>query len=209
MSSRKKNKNGKRKEQRLVPRNTLGPPQFSSNVVNRHTFRFIATQSPASGITANNLLAAVGNICHVANSAVMSIAGSAKLHRISIYTPPAAVGSASTCSVTWLSGQADSPSLLEVSDSSVSTAQPAHITTVPPKESGASFWFTSSATALFSMISPAGSIVDVDISYVLNDIGSAGVATTVAVGSLGVMYWLALDGPTNNRLVPVSLFTTA
>jgi hypothetical protein len=187
----------------------MGPPQISSNVVNRHIFRFAATGLFGGNITANFLLGAVGNICHVANTAVMSIAGSAKLHRVSVYSPPATQGAFSTCSLTWLSAQADAPSLLEVSDTTVSTAQPAHITTVPPKESGASFWFTSSTDPLFHLDAPVGSIIDVDLFYVLNDTGVAGFASTVAAGTLGVMYWLALDGPANNKLVPVSLFTTA
>jgi hypothetical protein len=210
MSTRSKKSTKRQKSARsaMVRAARFGPPQFSSNVTNRHSFRFTATASSSASISANNLLGIVGNICHVANTAVMSIAGSAKLHRVSIYTPPAAQGASATCQVTWLSATADSPSLLEMSDTSVSTAQPAHISTVPPKESGAAFWFNSSTDPLFQIVAPIGSIIDVDISYVLNDIGAPGVAATVVTGTLGVMYWLPLDGTSSHNLTPVSLLST-
>lgn len=212
----KSKKNNTKKRQQGARANQVqslrfGPPQLKTNVVIRHTFRFLArTGATSSGITASQILGICGNICDVANTAVVSIAGSAKVHSVSVWSPVAAQGAGATCSVEWRdAGGANAfASEMESSDTSISVSQPAHIRTTPPKESGAAFWFGASANILFVLTAPVASIVDVDLSFILNDSGSAGVPATVATGALGVNYWLALDGTTNHFYQPVSLTTT-
>lgn len=63
---------------------------------------------------------------------------------------------------------------------------------------------------MFQLGVPAGSIVDLVLDLVLADLPSTTtpVTTAVATATIGVTYYLALDGPSTNDLVPVSLFTT-
>jgi hypothetical protein len=60
---------------------------------------------------------------------------------------------------------------------------------------------------MFTLTAPTGSIIDVDATCLLNDSTSATQAFTVAAGTLGVLYFLPLDGATD-LFLPVSLLTT-
>jgi hypothetical protein len=125
-----------------------------------------------------------------------------------MWSPPPSQGSFATCSVEW-SGQA-AASTLEVSDTSVSPTFPAHLNTTPPRNSLASFWQTAGAAVdqLFTIVAPAGSIVDVHLSLILSDDDATAVTLAIATGVLGNQYYLALDCTAGHNFPPVSLTTT-
>ena len=181
------------------------PPQLPTNVRVRHTFRFRSTSSTATVITDTNLVDMCGAICTIANTALAQIALNGKLHSVSVWTPPASQGGNATCSVEWNSGNYAPQT--EVSDTTISTAIPAHIRAVPPAGSAAAFWYGQSGTALFTLTAPTGSVIDVDVTFLLNDSGAAASNYAVAAGTLGTMYYPPLDG-TTDRFLPVSLVTT-
>jgi hypothetical protein len=54
---------------------------------------------------------------------------------------------------------------------------------------------------------PSGSVIDVRGTWILQDDGNAGISYAAASVTLGRMYWLPLDGSTDQYL-PVSLNTT-
>jgi len=60
---------------------------------------------------------------------------------------------------------------------------------------------------MFTLVAPAGTIIDVSLSFVLNDVATAGLTYTVASGTLGVLYYAPLDDQ-GDIYLPVSRLTT-
>jgi len=183
----------------------LGPPQFNANPEVTRRFRFVATGAYSGSVTDVLLLTVCGNVAHSA-AATYPIAQAVKLNAIEIFTPVAAQGTSVTVSVEWPASGQNMPR--EVSDTSISVTQGAHIYTVPPRQSLAAFWNTGSGSNLFSAVIPSGSIIDVWLSFVLAD-GDAGAggSLTLAGATAGFMYYGALDNQTSAAavLAPVSL----
>jgi hypothetical protein len=108
-------------------------------------------------------------------------------------------------SVEWF-GFGNSPSL-EVSDTTLSVSRNAHIVTTPPRQSLCSFWQKATGTGLFSLVLPAGSIMDIDMDLILQD-NDALYTVPVTTAVLGNVYYLALDHQVSDLIIPVSLHTT-
>ncbi len=182
------------------------PPMLSANVKVRHVYRFTSATGTATAITDRNICQIIGGMCTVANTTLKGLSNAAKLHRISIWAPPASQGASVTCSILWNSGSF-APDI-EVSDSTNSTAVPARLSTRPPPGSSASFWMGETASnTMFTITAPAGSIIDVDVTHLLADTQAALTSYGVAAGTLGAYYYLPLDG-TGDQFLPVSLGTT-
>jgi hypothetical protein len=139
-------------------------------------------------------------LCACGVSASTAILGNAinecvRVKRIEIWTPPASQGASATCTVTF--PQALQSQAREYTDTTVSTAIPAHVVCTPPSHSLCSFWQNGSLnTPLFYLSAPPGSIIDVWVSTVLNDpFGTLQTATLVAA-SVGGIYYCSLDSTT-------------
>jgi hypothetical protein len=186
----------------------LNPPMLSSNVRTTHKFRFIANAAFSDTITSKCCFGAAGGIGTVTNSTVSFCYESMRLLKVEAWSPPATQGASSTISVEWLS--TNSPSI-EVSDTTVSVSQNAHISTRPPVGSLASFWQQIDTTfALFTLVCPINTVIDVTMELIQLDRSTVAASqTTVATVVLGTMYFLALDrNRGTNILIPVSLNTT-
>jgi len=195
-----------RKQQRAGRRSAATAPQISSNVMKSHVFRFVASSAFYGNIRQEDIGGALGTIATVTNSTVALINETFKVTRVRAWTPPASQGAAATCSINWIGGSF-APNK-EVSDTSVSVSFPAHIDSKPPVNSSASFWQNvAGSTALFTLAVPSGSIVDLHVSFIEGDDESVN-TSAVASAVLGHTYYLALDGPASNLLVPQSLTTT-
>jgi len=196
-----------RKQQGLARRSAAtNPPQLSSNVVKNHTFRFLAADDFTGSITNSNIGGALGTICTVALTTCTLINESFKVKNVSMWSPPSMQGDATTVSINWI-GSSFAPNK-EYSDTSVSVSRPAQIHCKPPPLSSASFWQSAgSGTGLFNLVAPKGTVIDINLTIVEGDDEENFAATTVAA-VLGNTYYLALDGPVTNLLVPVSLATT-
>jgi hypothetical protein len=183
------------------------PPQLKSNIVLNHTFRYKCTNAAATAVTANGLLCSAGGICTVSNTTIVSYFYAVRIKRIKIWTVTATAGTAATCSVEW-QGQTNTPNM-EVSDTSINTAVPARLNAVPPRNSLASFWGNSITGQLCILTCPVGSIVDILLELIACD-GEANYSyTTIATGTVGQVYYVALDQPAGtSRYQPVSLTTT-
>ncbi len=144
-------------------------------------------------------------MCTVANTTLRYLATSVRVHRVSVWSPPASQGAAATCTLEWKTFQGDE--YKEVSDSTLSVSRPAHISTKPPPGSLAWLPMGVSSSTCFDLTAPVGSIIDVQCTHVLNDTAVAGSSYAVGAGSLGVVYYLPLDGGTDVYL-PVGLNTT-
>jgi len=187
--------------------NTLRPISLSSNITLGHKYRFVSSSGTATAITPTSLLGAAGTYCYAANSAVQSFFQSVRVNRVQIWAPPASQGSSVTCSLEWV-GIANQASNREVSDTSNSVTAPAKVDSRPPRLSLASFWQQPSSTALFTIVAPAGSIIDVTMSLIAQDDNSVAASIAVASGSLAYVYYLSLDPNATHRFTPVSLTTT-
>jgi len=190
--------------------NKVSPPSIRSNVTYNHRYRFVSTSGNGRSVTASDILTACGAVCDAADTSAVAITKTARIRRISIWSPVASQGSSATCSITWTADDGEvGASTLEVSDSSVSTSHPAHISCAPPPKSLASWWFQVHVGDLFTIVAPTGSIVDLEVDQVLCDQGSTTDVATIAIasGNLGALYYFPLDG-TTDQFTPVSLNTT-
>jgi hypothetical protein len=201
----------RRSKRRMGRRNnnlrTIKPPQHKSNIVVNHTYRFTSSASGSHTITGLDIAGAIGGICTVSNSTLVCYAESFKIKKVEAWsTINLANNLPASVSVEWLGSGTSSN--MEISDTSVSTANPAYITTKPPKESTSSFWQNpaSNNNNLFIITQNNPTIVDIQLEYILADENVT--SLTIATGTLGDTYYLALDGPTTNVFTPVSLTTT-
>jgi len=191
-----------------IGRSPRNPPMFRSNLIFSHKFRFSASAAFSAGISAPDVIACCGGIATTV-AAITCWANSVRLKRIAVWAAPSTLGASATVSVNWIGNQ-NTPNT-EVSDTSLSTAQNAHVSCVPPANSIASFWMnTASADLLFTLVVPQGGIVDLDLEIVLADQNSPPDVVVVATAVIGRTYYLALDQATagTHVLVPVSLATT-
>jgi hypothetical protein len=185
----------------------MGPSQFRSNIELSHKYRFVSTNGTATAITGTSLLCASGGVVTVLNTTFKSMFASVKIKRITMWAPPASQGSAVTCSVEWI-GQANSPNR-EISDTTVSVARNAYVSSSPPPQSLASFWQNTSSGNLCTITAPTNTIIDVEVSLILNDDDVAAATSVVASGTLGGYYFLSLDPNATHYYTPVSLVTTS
>lgn len=193
-----------------IPRARLGslvtgPAQFRANPEVSRKYRFVSTSGTPTVIRVNTLIASCGVLATTATTG-SSVFQSVKLRSVEIWSPPASQGAASTCSVLWPLSNESQPR--EISDTTVSTAVPAHVSCGPPSHSLASFWNTAtSGSALMTLTAPPGSIIDVAVSIVMGD-GVTASASAVLVGATpGSVYFCALDSSTaaGSIYTPVSL----
>ncbi len=164
------------------------PIQFRANPELTRRYRFVSSSGTSTLIQSTTLAAACGV---VATSATVgqSIVQALKVREVEIWAPPSSQGSAVTCSILWQGGSTSQPR--EVSDTSVSTAIPAHVKSGPPAGSLASFWTTAN-NSLFTLVAPSGSIIDVTVSLVLADGNASTIGAAVLVGATtGRMYYCA------------------
>jgi len=183
-------------------------PQIPSNVSYGHTFRFLSTSGTLTAITPTSLLGAAGAFTQVVNTTLVTVNASVRVNKIEMWTPPAAQGSSATCAVNFSGTSLNQPDR-EYSDTTVSTAFPAHLVVRPAATSLASFWQAASANTLFTLVAPVGTIIDVHVALIWNDGGDAASgAITVATAALGALYYMSLDPNATHRYTPVSLTTT-
>jgi hypothetical protein len=186
---------------------SIRPTQLKSNIMLSHTYRFVSTSGSATAVTTTSLGGCAGTMCTVANSNVQILFDSFRVNRVEVYSPPSSQGSAVTCSLNWEGTEGFAPNM-EVSDTTVSVTAPAYINCVPPPRSVAGFWNrTASSTTIFTLVAPAGSIIDVSLSLILSD-GMTPTGISITTGTLGILYYLSLDANSTHVYTPVSLTTT-
>jgi len=89
---------------------------------------------------------------------------------------------------------------------------PCSVVARPPKGTLASFYSNSqvnASLALFSITAPIGSIIDISVSFALSNIYIAVPSITITTGTLGIIYYLALDHGVADTYVPLGRTTTA
>jgi len=183
---------------------------LSVHVNHTYRFRFSAALSQEA-VGLGGLLGAMGTIGRTVNATVANIFSSCKVNSVTLW-PPATSAALDGITLDWLGAAGYLP------DEGWDVTIPDGITmtramrVIPPRNSLASDWLNSGTIALgttiFTLTGPEGTILDLNISgRMANVVGCSNFA--VAVGVVGTMYYLALDGPSQNKVQPVGIPSTA
>ncbi len=184
-----------------VPRHQLSPDV-------RHVFRFaVGPGASVLPITVADLFGICGGICTVANSTFQPWSGSVRLHSIRVY-----LGSSSTgftlCQIAWAiaaSTYIPDEEWNEMQPEGMAT--PMALTFKPPKGSLASNWFSGNSGNVCLFSCPAGTIVDVDVSFRLSNQFTAN-TISITTGTLGHVYYGYLDGASSHTIQPQGVPST-
>jgi len=187
----------------LPPTLQVAPP------LRRVTYRYLVETSGSYAITVHTMLGALGGICTAANSKVNSWSASFKIRKVTVWPP--STSTPVSCSLTWTAG-----SVGQVPDEIKDGTIPEGITSTkalvfqPPARSLCGYWIDSTdvTSTLFDVLSAAGAVIDLMVDYRLCA-SLTSVQSTIAAGTLGTVYYLALDGPASNKIVPTSLPSTS
>jgi len=170
--------------------------------------RFYASASGTQNVSVPSILGAIGGVCVVANSSIQPWCSSFRIKQVDLY-PSASSSGEDAANVQWDTGLS-----AFIKDSLKDITMPIGITIAskvssnPPPKTLASDWIASTATGnVFSLNVASGTIIDIHIDYTLSATFEAN-AISIATGTLGKVYYLALDGPSTNVFVPVALVTT-
>lgn len=187
----------------------MRPPQILSNIIFHHVFRFKAISAFVGGISVLQVLGVAGAVGTLIDQ-VQLITSSFKVTRVEMWGMMNA-GVPPVISIDW-AGFQNTPNR-EISETTLSSAYPAYISAVPPKNSLASFWQRENDnTQLFILNVPQYTTIDVHLSLILRDAEEAAAAILInGAVTTGVLYYLALDNPNSlvltSTLVPESLTT--
>lgn len=183
------------------------PPALLISPKIRHTYRYESAAAANNSISVQDIFGAIGGICTASNSLIRPWAGSFKINKVTVWPAAGAVVTAN-----WSQGvavYAEDREVNSIIPSGISVSR--RLVSVPPRESLSGDWIGSTAPGasnLFSLNTQAvGCVVDLDITYTLSNSFIAG-SSTVTTATLATPYYLALDGPGTNNLVPVALPTT-
>ncbi len=186
-----------------------GPPAKPASIMHTHVFRFRSTSTAGVQITTKSLQ----NLLVMASSAtsVYSLISAWKLNYVEVWGFPSA-SAASTISIEY-NGESgiQTGRSRRVQDVSLGNSFPSHVKLAPSKDALASKWQSNSSLTssvnLFSLGLTAESIVDVSLSFVLNDSSVPIGPTTVAGATTGLIYIRSLDNESGTLLPPVSFPT--
>ncbi len=188
------------------------PPVLNTTPQLSHVFRFRANAGASNSIQTGFLFQACGCLATTTTS-VQPIANSIKLNKIVLYLP-GNMASADTAMVYW--NYATSAGFIK--EETKTSSLPDGITTegqplifVPPPKSLMSSWLStqlSSSNTACTIATPAGCIIDLHISYTIQQSQAGYSGVTVASATVGRMYYLPLDGVSANNLRPQGVVTT-
>jgi len=179
---------------------------FTPTCVVKRRLRFKATAASASDVLT---AASFGDLMCVTPTAAtgVQLGNFFKVHSIEIWGPMAADLAPVSVSIEWAGAVVGMlGKSVRHSDTSMGSAEPAHVRSTPPPKSQVSQWLsTLNANGVCTLVYPANAIVDIVYSLVLRDDGVATAVTgAVAGATAGALYVRALNSPSNNNLVPVS-----
>jgi hypothetical protein len=180
------------------------PPRIDLIPQVHATLRFLNTSATQSAVTVTDLLGACGVIGSASNSKVVCIASSVRLHRVRIW--PASGG---MCNVEWGTFSGIGKDTIRNSDTPTGVTQTGCAEYRPPRNTLYSDWLEPGGSTIFAVSCTTGSIIDVEVSWTQCSGLTEPIQVTVATAVVGTIYYLALDGPTQNRYPPNILATTS
>jgi hypothetical protein len=192
--------------------NSAVPPAIESGFTGFRSLYFKAASAATSqGVSAGQIAGALGGFCTVANTTHAAWTTSIRLKRLTIW-PAASTSGETDADVVWSSARTTI-----IKDSSRSRPVPGGTTVsgglefTPPKDSNLSMWLMTSGSLtnyLFYVTCPAYSVIRLDVAFTLPN-GQTATTQSISAGTVGQVYYLALDGPSTNKFVPVGNSTTS
>lgn len=182
-----------------------------ANVIVPIRLRFQANAGTTGASISNFDLSDACGIVAATTTTAYAVAQAVKVNRIRLWAPaayPSATkGASANCSIVFNSNSTNYTSQMEFSDTSVNVSEPAFIDCRPPKRSLAADWIfghlasIAADQTLFTVVCPEGSILEIDLVFVLCD-GNTMSSVTVAGATVGVMYYQPADGD-GGVLIPI------
>jgi len=178
------------------------PPALNSTPMYRHTFRYVAQDASATVkvLDPANMLLSFGSLA-ISSTGMYSVHSAFKIHKITIW--PAVSGSGA---VQWDSYTTNThnPDIVKVRPMPTGVTVTGGSVYVPPKESEASWWWSGQGSAEFvcAISATVGSVVDVDVTVCMQDVGTNITGTGFTSLVTGIMYYPALDGRSTNDFAP-------
>jgi len=164
------------------------PPQLNTyQVVHATTLRFTATAAASITVTPENVLDSM----LVATTAIQGfqLFDAFKIKRVEVWGI-LAQGSPSTVEVQYANPTGD---VAVHTDTSLGV-RPAYVSARPSKLSLAAFWTVSGGNPLFSLVVPAGSIIDVHVAFRTSSQAPVALAHALVGANPGEFYFRGLDG---------------
>jgi len=171
-------------------------PRFPNDVkqlpIHNRVFRFTSTNTQTDFQVTPTILLKLLVATTSGSTSAIPIIGSVRLRRVSLYSVPSSNDFGSTSSelvFQWL-GNLNTPSNLIV-DRGTATS-PACIKVVPPLQSRAGMWFSSTTTDVtspyFQFTCIATTVIDIDIDYILLNGSVTTITLNTAASSTGVAF---------------------
>jgi hypothetical protein len=166
------------------------PPQINGyEVTHKNRFRFTVTAATAlSQISFQNLLDTF--VIAATATAGFDFFDIVKIRAIEVWGQ-AALGTPSTITVAFVTGTGDRSIHTDTSLG----VKPAYVKAVPSEKSLASFWQVSAAGAAFLITCPAGSVVDLSLSFkTAEELAPVATQNALAGATVGQNYFRGMDG---------------
>jgi len=194
---------------RAIPRELSAIPPVDAAPLQNRIFRFYASNN------AIDLIVSRGDVLSLLQMATTTGLGgtmarmiqSIRINSVEIWVPPQAA--TAFLNMTWLSQLGRSKT---VTETAIGTALPGHLYSRPPKDSLASFYSISGVNEtepLLGMDIPKGAIIDVNVSYAIQNyisqLTAPVLSSSVATVTAGVVYGFSFDGTSTNVLNPVGI----
>jgi hypothetical protein len=165
--------------------------------------RFICGTAGTFNISCNNLLDLL-NFPTIAGVTAYRLCSTFKIKSLEMWAAAPSSGVPTTNSLEWVDNTTSSAaSRINVSDTTMGTAKPLHVYSKPSKMSTVGFWQGGGNQIAFTLnLGAAYTIIDLGISFVLNDINSPVAATSTVPGtaSVNTVCCKSLDG--GNVILP-------
>jgi len=188
------------------------PPPLQLVPTYRKTYRFTSTASGTSTITVGELVGALGGICTVANATLSCWTSSIRIHTIKFW-PACENAGANQGYIEWFNNYGSYAYKDDVINYTTpeSTSLTGCYTFKPPRGTLCGDWLNcviGTSTQLFNITAPEkGCVVDIDVESTLGISSSTSTVLTqvsITSGTLGNIYYLALDGPSVHNFPPCS-----
>lgn len=140
------------------------PPQIQNYGIGHSTkLRFTSIAA------ANQFLVTYQNLMDLLNVALTTVTAaqlfrSVRVRKVSVWAVPV-IGNPSTVEVVFISGTVGQAGDLKIHTDTSMGVQPAYVSAKPAVRSAAALFQESSATNAFSLTCPAGSVIDVDLTF--------------------------------------------
>lgn len=203
---------GSRMSGRARQRDTyiVAVPQITQIPVHRRTIRYAAANAVSQTFNSRMLFGALGGIAS-GGFLVTPWVGALRIRKIDVYFTAQTAGLPVSSNINWVNNVAIFGTRnRETVATTMSIGNVTHMQASPLRTEVAGMWLSSetNTTAVFQMTVPDGAIVDVEFEYTLYDNELAHTAIPITnLATVGFVYYLALDGPASNNLVPQALST--